>query len=56
MWWLILLHFIATIFSIEIIWRGFCEVNSSDLVFGIICLIINSGCLTFNLARKIFDK
>ena len=56
MWWLILLNFIATLFSFGIIWRSFVEVNSADLVLGIICLVINFGCLVFNLARKLFDK
>lgn len=56
MLWLILLNFIGTLISIAIIWRGFCETNSSDLIFGIICLIVNLSCLMFNLARKIFDK
>ena len=54
--WLILLNFIGTLLSFGIIWRGFAETNSSDLTLGIICLIINLGCLAFNLARKIFDK
>lgn len=54
--WLILLNFIGTLISFEIIYRGFVDVNSSDLVLGIICLIINFGCLVFNVARKIFDK
>jgi hypothetical protein len=56
MGWLILLNFIATLFSFGIIWRSFAEVNSSDLVLGIVCLVINLGCLVFNLARKLFDK
>lgn len=54
--WLILLNFIGVIFSIGIIWRGFTFDISSDLTLGIICLIINFGCLAFNVARKIFDK
>lgn len=53
---LILLHFIAALFSVGIIWRGFCETDSFDLIFGVICLIVNIGCLAFNLAREIFDK
>ena len=53
---LILLNFIASICSIGIIWRGFCETDSSDLMFGVILLIVNFGCLVFNLSRKIFDK
>jgi hypothetical protein len=56
MWWLILLNFVATLFSFGIIWRSFVEVDSSDLTLGIILLIINFGCLVFNLARKMFDK
>lgn len=56
MWWLILLNFIGTIFSIGIIWRGIAFDIPSDLALGIICLILNFGCLVFNLARKIFDK
>jgi hypothetical protein len=56
MWWLILLNFIGTLLSFCVIYRGFVDVNSSDLVFGIICLIMNFGCLIFNFARKIFDK
>jgi hypothetical protein len=56
MWWLILLNFIASIFSVAIIWRGFCETNSSDLILGIILLIVNLSCFVFNLTRKIFDK
>jgi hypothetical protein len=54
--WIILLNFVATLFSFGIIYRAFTEVNSTDLVFGIICLTINLGCLVFNLARKLFDK
>lgn len=54
--WLILLNFIGILFSFGIIYRSFTDVNSSDLVLGIICLIINLGCLVFNLARKMFDK
>lgn len=54
--YLILLNFIASLFSIAIIWRGFCETNSSDLIFGIILLIVNVSCLVFNLTRKLFDK
>ena len=53
--WLILINFIASIFSIGIIWRGFCETNSSDLILGIILLIVNFGCFAFNLMRKLFD-
>lgn len=56
MGWLILLNFIGTLCSFGIIWRSFAEVNASDLVLGIICLVINLGCLVFNLARKLFDK
>ena len=55
-WWLILLNFIGVLFSFGIIYRGFADVNSSDLTLGIICLIINLGCFMFNLAREIFDK
>lgn len=54
--YLILLNFIASLFSIAIIWRGFCETNTSDLIFGIILLIVNVSCLVFNLTRKLFDK
>ena len=54
--WLILLNFIASIFSVGIIWRGFCETDSADLILGVILLIVNFGCLVFNLSRKIFDK
>ena len=54
--WLILLNFIGVLFSFGIIYRGFADVNSSDLILGIVCLIINVGCLVFNLARKMFDK
>lgn len=53
--WLILLNFIGVLCSFGIIYRGFVEVNSSDLTLGIILLIINFGCLVFNLARKKFD-
>ena len=56
MWWLILLNFIGVLLSFGIIYRGFADVNSYDLVLGIICLTFNLGCLMFNLARKIFDK
>ena len=56
MWWLILLNFIGVLFSVGILFRGFADVNSSDLVLGFICFILNFGCLMFNLARKIFDK
>ena len=54
--WLILINFIASIFSIGIIWRGFYETDSSDMMLGIILLIVNFGCFVFNLSRKIFDK
>ena len=54
--WLILLNFIASLFSVGIIWRGFCEINSSDLIGGIILLIVNVSCLVFNLTRKLSDK
>lgn len=54
--WLILLNFIGVLFSFGIIYRGFLHVNSSELVLGIICLMLNFGCLVFNLTRKIFDK
>lgn len=56
MMWLILINFIASIFSVGIIWRGFCETDSSDLMLGVILLIVNFGCLVFNLSREIFDK
>jgi hypothetical protein len=56
MGWLILLNFIGTIFSMGIIWRGFTFGIQSDLTLGIICLILNLGCLAFNLSRKIFDN
>jgi hypothetical protein len=49
---LILLNVIASIFSVGIIWRGFCETNSSDLILGIILLIVNLSCLIFNLIDK----
>lgn len=51
--WLILLHFIAALISVGIIWRGFCETNSFDLISGIILLIVNVSCLVFNLTKKI---
>lgn len=54
--WLIVLNFIGTLCSFAIIFRGFAEDNPSDLALGLICLIINFGCLVFNLAGKIFDK
>jgi hypothetical protein len=54
--WLILLNFIGILVSFGIIWRGFCEIDASDLILGIICLLINFGCLVFNLARKQFDN
>jgi hypothetical protein len=54
--WLILLNVIASIFSVGIIWRGFCETNSSDLMLGVILLIVNLSCLIFNLTREMFDK
>lgn len=50
--WIILLNFVAALFSIGLIWRGFCETNSSDLIFGIICLIVNLSCFIFNLTKK----
>lgn len=56
MWWLILLNFIGTLISYVIIWRGFCEVDSSDVMLGIICLTMNLSCLIFNLTRKLFDN
>lgn len=56
MWCLILLNFIGTLVSIDVIWRGFSETNSSELILGIILLIVNLSCLVFNLTRKLFDK
>jgi ABC-type bacteriocin/lantibiotic exporter with double-glycine peptidase domain len=53
--WLILLNFIASIFSVAIIWRGFCETNSSDLILGVILLFVNLSCLIFNLTRKFYE-
>ena len=50
--WLILLNFIATLISMAIIRRGFCEANSSDLIAGITLLIVNVICLAFNLMAK----
>lgn len=54
--WLILVNFIGILFSFNIIYRNLTDVNSSDLILGIICLTTNVGCLVFNLARKMFDK
>jgi hypothetical protein len=54
-WWLILLNFIASIFSVGIIWRGFCETNSSDLMPGVILLIVNLSCFIFNLTRSLYE-
>lgn len=54
--WLILLNFIAALFSLLIIQRGFVNVNPYELMAGVILLIINVGHLGFNLARKLFDK
>lgn len=56
MWWLILLNFIAVLLSIDIIWDGFCETNSSDLILGITLLIVNLFCLVSNMTRKLFDE
>lgn len=53
---LILLNFIGTLASLLIIQRGFVNVNSHDLIFGVILLIVNVGCLVFNFTRKLFDK
>jgi hypothetical protein len=53
--WLILLNFIASIFSVGIIWRGFCETNSSDLMLGVILLIVNISCFIFNLTREFYE-
>jgi hypothetical protein len=49
--WIILLNFVAALFSVGIIWRGFCETSSSDLILGVILLIVNLSCLVFNLAK-----
>lgn len=54
--WLVLVNFIGILFSFNIIYRNLTDVNSSDLILGIICLTTNVGCLVFNLARKMFDK
>lgn len=54
--WLILLNFIGTLVSYRIIWRGFCEIDSSDVVLGVICLTVNLSCLVFNLSRELFDN
>lgn len=53
---LILLNFIAALISIHVIWRGFVNVDVSDLILGIILLIVNLSCLVFNLTRKLFDN
>lgn len=50
--WLILLNFIATLISMAIIQRGFCEANPSDLIAGITLLMVNVICLAFNLMVK----
>ena len=55
-WLILLLNFFGVLCSFGIIYRGFSNVNSLELVLGIICLMLNFGCLIFNLARKIFDK
>lgn len=54
--WLILLNFIGTLASLLIIQGGFVNVNSHDLISGVILLIVNVGCLGFNLARELFDN
>lgn len=54
--WLILMNFIASLISVLIIKRGFVDVNSHDLILGVILLIVNVACLVFNLSRKLFDK
>jgi hypothetical protein len=54
--WIILLNFVAALFSIGLIWIGFCETSSSDLILGIILLIVNLSCLVFNLTRTLLDK
>lgn len=54
--WLILMNFIGALISLFIIWRGFVDVNSHDLILGVILLIMNVSCVVFNLARKLFDK
>lgn len=54
--WLILLNFIGTLISFGIIWRGFVDINSSDLILGIVCLLSNFGLLVFNLTRKLFNN
>lgn len=54
--WLIFINFIATLCSLGIIWRGFCETDSSDLMLGVILLIVNISCFIFNLTREMFDR
>lgn len=54
--WLILLNFIGILFSFGIIYNGFANVDSFDLVLGIISLIMNLSCLVFNLSRKMLNK
>lgn len=49
---IILINVIASICSLGIIWRGFCESNSSDLILGVILLIVNLSCLIFNLIDR----
>jgi hypothetical protein len=53
--WLILLNFIGTLLSFGVIYGAFVYVDSSDLMLGIILLIVNFGCLVFNLVIKIAD-
>jgi hypothetical protein len=53
--WLIFINFIATLCSLGIIWRGFCETDSSDLMLGVILLIVNISCFIFNLTREFYE-
>lgn len=54
--WLILLNFIGVLMSFGVIYGSFVYDDSSDFVLGLIFLLINFGCLVFNLSRKIFNK
>lgn len=51
-WLVIIINIIASVLSVMIINRGITETGQNDIVLGLVLLIVNMGCLAFNIYRK----
>lgn len=51
-WVAIIINIVGSVLSIMIIDRGITDSNQNDILFGLVLLFVNMGCLAINIYRK----